>query len=101
VLNLKILPLINTANPIFTTVPEKRSFRVALGENFKHEFDYPISDRDPEDVDILQTFKGPTALSQYLTYDAKAKTLKCTIPLIKPASITLNFAYPLLFTLND
>jgi hypothetical protein len=95
------LPLINKGAPIFSSVPDKMSFRVALGEKFSQKFDYPITDRDPEDMDILQTFKGPTALSKYLTYDAKTKTLECTIPLIKPPSITLDYAYPLRFTLND
>jgi hypothetical protein len=100
-LKMKVLPLINKGAPFFNPVPEKRSFRVALGEKFSQKFDYPITDRDPEDMDILQTFKGPMALSKYLTYDAKTKTLECTIPPIKPPSITLDYAYPLRFTLND
>ena len=100
-LKMKILPLINKGAPIFSQLPDKWSFRVALGEKFSHKFDYPISDRDPEDTDILQSFKGPAALSRYLTYEANTKTLECTIPLIKPPSITLDYAYPLRFTLND
>ncbi len=77
------------------------SFRVALGEKFSQKFDYPTKDPDPEDMIILQSFKGPTALSQFLTYDAQTMNLECTMPLKKPPSITLNYAYPMRFTLND
>jgi hypothetical protein len=76
---------------------------VALGEKFSQKFDYPTDDPDPEDKDkeILQSFKAPSALSQFLTYDAQTKILECTIPLIKPPSITLNLAYSLRLILND
>jgi hypothetical protein len=74
---------------------------VALGEKFSHKFDYPTIDPDPEDVEILQTFKGPSELISFITYDASTKTLECTIPLHKPPWITLNYNYTLEFTLND
>jgi len=74
---------------------------VALGEKFSQKFDYPTNDPDPENVTIIQSFKGPTELSPFLTYDAQTKALECTIPLIKPTSIILNFAYSLRFILND
>jgi hypothetical protein len=60
---MTILPLINKGAPNFSPVPDNMSYRVALGENFSQKFDYPIIDPDPEDKDILQTFKGPTVLS--------------------------------------
>ena len=99
--NMKILPLINKGAPFFSPVPEKMSFRVALGEKFSQNFDYPTNDPDLEDKDIQQYFEGPTTLSKFLTYDAQKKILRCNIPLKKPPSITLNYAYTLLFTLND
>jgi hypothetical protein len=39
---------------------------VALGEKFSHKFDYPTIDPDPEDVAIMQTFKGPSELISFL-----------------------------------
>ena len=62
-LKINIFPLINKGAPIFTQVPEKMSFKVALGEKFSQKFDYSVSDPDPEDKAILQSFKGPSALS--------------------------------------
>ena len=50
---MKILPLINKGAPVFRSVPEKKLFRVALGEKFSQKFDYPTHDPDPEDIDIL------------------------------------------------
>jgi hypothetical protein len=100
-INMKILPFNNKVAPIFTQVPDKRSFRVGLGEKFSQKFDYPTNDPDPENITIIQSFKGPSELRKFLTYDAHTKTLECTIPLIKPPSITLNLAYPLHFILND
>jgi hypothetical protein len=50
---------------------------------------------------MMQTFKIPTALSQFLTYDTQTKILECTMPLTKPPSITLNLAYSLRLALND
>jgi hypothetical protein len=56
---------------------------VALGEKFSQKFDYPTDDPDPEDKnkEILQSFKVPSALTQFLTYEAETKILKCAIPL--------------------
>ena len=99
--NMIILPLINIGAPFFNPVPDEMSLRVALGEKISLDFNYPTDDPDPEDKDILQSFKIPTSLSQFLTYDPQTKILKCAIPLIKPPSITLNKLYPLLITLND
>ena len=62
-LKMNILPLINKGAPIFSQSPGKMLFRVALGERFSQKFDYSISDPDPEDTDILQSFEGPSALS--------------------------------------
>ena len=55
-LKMNILPLINKGAPIFSQSPGKMQFRVALGERFSQKFDYSISDPDPEDTDILQSF---------------------------------------------
>ena len=77
------------------------SFRVALGETISLDFNYQIDDPDPEDKEIVQSLKIPTALSDFLTYEAKTKILKCAIPLKKPPSITLNQAYSLRLVLND
>ena len=52
-LKIKILPLINKGAPIFNPIPDKKSFKVALGENFSQKFDYPTDDPDPEDKNIL------------------------------------------------
>ena len=102
-LKMKILPLINKGAPFFTQLPGTRSFKVALGGKFSEKFDYPTDDPDPEDNDkkMMQTFKIPTALSQFLTYDTQTKILECTMPLTKPPSITLNLAYSLRLALND
>jgi hypothetical protein len=51
-LKMKILPLINKGAPFYRPVPEKKSFRVALGEKFSQKFDYLTQDPDPEDIDI-------------------------------------------------
>jgi hypothetical protein len=71
-LKMKILPLINKGAPFFSQVPDKMSDKVALGEKFSYKFDYPTDDPDPEDKvkPIRQYFKVPSALSQFLTYDA-------------------------------
>jgi hypothetical protein len=100
-LKMIILPLINKGAPIFNPVPDNMSFRVALGEIISLDFNYPTDDPDPEDKDIVQSLKIPTALSDFLTYEAKTKILKCAIPLKKPPSITLNNPYTLILTLND
>ena len=98
---MTILPLINKGAPFFSPVPDEMSFRVALGEIIFINLNHPTDDPDPEDNYIEQSFKGPTALSEFLTYDAQTKILKCAIPLLKPPSITLNKPYTLILTLND
>jgi hypothetical protein len=100
-LKMKILPLINKGAPLFNPVPDVMSHKVALGETISIDFNYPTDDPDPEDNDIEQSFKGPSALRKFLTYDANDKILKCSIPLKKPPSITLNQAYSLKLILND
>jgi hypothetical protein len=80
-LNMIILPLINKGAPIFNPVPNEISFRVALGETIYREFNYQIDDPDLEDKEFVQSLKIPTALRDFLTYEAETKILKCAIPL--------------------
>ena len=79
--NMTILPLINKGAPIFNPVPNEMSFRVALGETIYREFNYQIDDPDLDDKEIVHSLKIPTALRDFLTYEAETKILKCAIPL--------------------